>query len=462
MAVWRCGVLLRRLHGKTRLAALKTKAKKKQSSTCRAVAVKDGLIPKARRAFALFVKDSAKKLSGSARDDCRQEMQRMGKAWRALPAAEKAKYHKQSAAEFEVQRQALMSRGLPCRSSVHAKQKSTVQSPKPAGGPCSAKPIHLGPFVVEQENGSSVLGTGTYGKVFRAMCANGRLCAVKVFSGRCAKEAAAFEVSVYQQLDKLGHAERAWFPAFIQADRNAQPWPWMAVSFGHRCLSKHLKEHGPLQGEVLRSMALQLQAALKILHEQAQLLHLDVKPGNILWFDQTACLQLCDFGMVEPVAMYRPKVHKCADYAMLSPRFNEYVAAWYRPPELWSIDDGSAVSLRKALTPAVDIWSYGCTIYEAGVCEPLMKPQSRRNYCPRQSITNWCKVWPELVSQSKLPALHPARAHILFQARLGQLSSYLRSVVMTSCCPQPCSRKWGLSPQSTVVSGKVCSDRLQH
>ena len=204
---------------------------------------------------------------------------------------------------------------------------------------------------------------------------NGRLRAVKVFSGWTAKEETALEIGIYRKLEKLGHGDRGWFPDLFQADR-AAPWPWMSVS---QRLAKHLKEKGALKAEALRGMALQLQLALQTLRSNAGLLRLDVKPANVLWCEQTAALQLCDFGMVESNPAHESRVQKSTvQKSMPVPGFKEYVTCVYRPPELWCVDPGSVQAMQAALTVAIEIWSYGRTIYEAASCKPLRNRLDRR------------------------------------------------------------------------------------
>ena len=50
-------------------------------------------------------------------------------------------------------------------------------------------------------------------------------------------------------------------------------------------------------------------------------------------------------------------------HAQAPPRFCEYVTAQYRPPELWHVGADSH-ALEAALTKAVDVWSFGCVIFE--------------------------------------------------------------------------------------------------
>eukprot|EP00435_Cladocopium_sp_Y103_P033833 s4114_g8.t1 len=144
--------------------------------------------------------------------------------------------------------------------------------------------------------------------------------------------------------------------------------------------------------ELIEPVVLQLQAAIEILHCQARLLHLDIKPANILWCPHQKVLKLCDFGMAEPVSM----VH-----AQAQPRFCEYVTPGYRPPELWHVGAESH-ALRAALTKAVDVWSFGCVVFEIATGKTLMYPKDRRQVSSRQTVADWCKNWPEMSSSPRL------------------------------------------------------------
>lgn len=94
--------------------------------------------------------------------------------------------------------------------------------------------------------------------------------------------------------------------------------------------------------------------ALKYLHD-AQLLHRDVKPSNILVNDDFDA-KLCDFGMVRFVGPY--------------PRgLTEYVGMrWYRAPELLL---GS-----HRYGGGVDVWALGCVLGEMTLGRPLLQASS--------------------------------------------------------------------------------------
>ena len=84
-------------------------------------------------------------------------------------------------------------------------------------------------------------------------------------------------------------------------DAGGQPWPWLSLACAGVSLASWLGANGAMTSELIQPAVLQLQAAIQTLHCQARLLHLDIKPANILWCSELKELKLCDFGMSEPV-----------------------------------------------------------------------------------------------------------------------------------------------------------------
>ena len=203
---------------------------KTRHQTLRAAAVKEGLAPKARKAFALYVMDKSQVKAGAGRDAFALEMRRLGREWAALPSSLKAHYRERSATEFQCQRDALLRAGI-----MTSKLPSPVQQMEKNQG----KKIKVGPYTVvveasgEDENaGWTVLGSGSYGKVFLAATPQGQPCAVKVFSGRHAAEGAQYEADLLKSLASLSACDSQWFPLLLAASPSAEPWPWMSSSFG--------------------------------------------------------------------------------------------------------------------------------------------------------------------------------------------------------------------------------------
>ena len=146
-----------------------------------------------------------------------------------------------------------------------------------------------------------MLGGGLYGKVFYAYTGMGQSCAVKVYRSRHAKPEAAYEAAIYQDLDKLPPHHRNGFSQMLNFDPSGQPWPWPSLAFAGSSLASWLGTNGPMLLGLMQPVVKQLQAAIRALHRQVQLLHLDVRPANILWCAELKELKLCDFGMSEPV-----------------------------------------------------------------------------------------------------------------------------------------------------------------
>ena len=436
MVLWRGHLPLTRLREKTR----PPQQSRARQPTLRATAVKEGLAPKARKAFALYVMEKSQVKAGAGRDAFALEMKRLGREWAALPSSLKAHYHERSAAEFQCQRDALLRKGIKVRAALNSRRPSPVQQV----GQSQGKKIRVGPYTVEVEaseedkdDGWTVLGSGSYGKVFLAATPQGQPCAVKVFSGSHATEGAEYEAGLLKSLASLSACDSQWFPILLAASPSAEPWPWMSLSFGGSSLAKVISENGPLAPKPLKAFVSQLECALRVLHKKAGLLHLDIKPSNILWCAELNCLKVCDLGMAE---RWQPATSSLQS----EPRFEQYVTSWYRPPELWQLD-GRIASLQKALSPSVDVWSFGCVVFEAACGAVLMRPM-KVSSCPSKSVTSWCKNWPNLRldAQGGVKANSSAdHAFHHFMTRLQRLpNSVWRKVVLNACAPDPLARHW--------------------
>ena len=451
----------------------------------RALAIKQHLVPKARKAFALFLIENTRVKKGALKKEHIEDMKRVAKLWKRLPEATKATYNEKSAQEFQAQRAALMRLGLDPRPQAG---KATCSPP---GLPLqtleeevkNVKKFTVGPYTVTDKEGIPLLGSGSYGKVFSACTSLGRSCAIKVYRSRGAKSEAAYEATIYMNLDKLQPSHRNWFPQMLEFDADGQPWPWLSLACAGVSLASWLGANGAMTSELIQPAVLQLQAAIQTLHCQARLLHLDIKPANILWCSELKELKLCDFGMSEPVrasiaqgpkptvqgpgstiqpAKAKRQLQQLVDplqalpkataqaHALAPPRFCEYVTAQYRPPELWHVGADSH-ALEAALTKAVDVWSFGCVIFEISTGKVLMHAKDGRHTSSRQTVADWCKNWPEM---SASPYHHRQRpdsssSSKYFRARLAA-SGMWHAVILAACSPEPRARRWMKLPQSVA------------
>ena len=103
---------------------------------------------------------------------------------------------------------------------------------------------------------------------------------------------------------------------------------------------------------MLKIYLTQAMLGLEFLHQNS-ILHLDIKPANILIFNtgNHKVAKLCDFGMARPFSKQET---------------NELgiISSWYRPPEITLGNEN--------YDHRADVWSMGCVIYEAFKRHPLI------------------------------------------------------------------------------------------
>ena len=357
-------------------------------------AVFEGLLPKARSAYALFTQHmtkcrGARPGRGSARD--------VAQAWATLSPEDKREWLRKATLEKDQQFEAASAMGIVMRYTkrrVMAQRGLTrnarTRRASGTGLTASTTTVSSGTifeaegqvFTVECQVGARPLGRGSYGKVMKAVQkTTGRVVALKVFEGALDK----VEIMIYNQLAALDA-----HPCLLRVImcNMLPPTPWMALPFVPTgSLRTHLRAHGKFSDLAnILAVAYQLGQGLFFLHSH-NILHLDVKPDNVLWDQATREVKLVDFGLAEradPVL------------GVPRPRCQVYCTACYRAPELWTYETNPSM-----LRPAVDVWSYGCTIYEVAVNRPLLAPVDRHGVVVMTESTSqlhlavktWCNSW---------------------------------------------------------------------
>ena len=428
---------MRRLHGKqpwpahadkTRGKERKPRRSRKGGVTRKAIAA-EGLIPKARRPFALYVKENSTVPKGSSREDFQNEMKRLGKAFRALSDAEHQEYKERCHAEFLQQRDAMKIQGLPLRpdlASLKPEQPAVEQSQQPE--PIEQPMAKFGEFTLV--NNKEQLGEGSYGNVLACIAPEGYMCAVKLYKSKQTLVDFKQEVWILQRIhQELRPSQQRLFPTKLAADEAKKPWPFVAMEFGGPSLLTCLRsteKKARMTAQAVQCLATQLKAALAALHTM-QILHLDVKPANILWAPESFHMKLADFGMSEAMGTKPEKL-----------RFGEYVTSFYRPPELFA---ASLEEISRHLHSSVDIWSYGCVLFECLVGRILMRPCKDAQH-EKTMVQHWCRSWKHFQCQARCrSSAKLTGAAETLQLRMA-MTGVWHDTIKRCLHPEPSSRSW--------------------
>jgi serine/threonine-protein kinase len=196
---------------------------------------------------------------------------------------------------------------------------------------------HVGSYRIE-----AVLGEGAMGCVYRAVREpGGELVALKILRGELAGDEIHRRRFLHEARAASALRHRHLVPV-LEAGQSGGLC-FLAVAFvPGRSLAERLDADGPLPLEEILRLGAEIGAALDALHAEG-LVHRDVKPANIL-LDEAGSAALTDFGLAKGPA-----------YTVLT-RAGQVVGTLdYMAPEL----------LRGAeATPASDIYSLGCVIFE--------------------------------------------------------------------------------------------------
>ncbi|WP_017535205.1 serine/threonine-protein kinase [Nocardiopsis alba] len=175
-------------------------------------------------------------------------------------------------------------------------------TPEPTSPPPGLSPLkESDPTVIGPYRLVGRIGAGGMGAVYGALDVYGRCVAVKTVHADLAakprfREAFAREVAMLDRVDGVGAAR-------LHAHDTEAEVPWLA--FDHvpgRDLRAHVREFGPLEGEMLRVFALGMAEGLSALHT-AGVAHRDVKPGNVILAPDGP--KLVDFGIAVEIGTER-------------------------------------------------------------------------------------------------------------------------------------------------------------
>ncbi len=154
------------------------------------------------------------------------------------------------------------------------------------------EPTRLGPYRLVQR-----LGEGGMGVVHLGLDRQGRAVAVKMLRASIAHDPAA-RARLAREVDTLGRIRSPRVAPVIDADVDGDI-PYVVTRFvDGPSLDEHVAQRGPLPPDELHRLAAGLAEALDAIHS-AEVVHRDVKPGNVLLEDGHPVL--IDFGIAHVV-----------------------------------------------------------------------------------------------------------------------------------------------------------------
>jgi serine/threonine protein kinase len=219
--------------------------------------------------------------------------------------------------------------------------------------------FRLGQYTVLDE-----IGKGGMGQVFRAEHAMmGREVAVKVLPGK--KSTPESEAAFRREMRMLGRLDHENLVRAFDAGHDARVYYLVTELVPGIDLKRYVQKHGPLDEETAASVIAQAARGLAYAHEQ-ELVHRDVKPGNLL-VTQDGRVKVLDLGLAG------------SQLEKESSRIGRVVGTmdYIAPEQIQAPDD---------VGPSADIYALGCTLYYA-VTGRVPFPGGSRNEKMQRHLT---------------------------------------------------------------------------
>jgi serine/threonine protein kinase len=203
-----------------------------------------------------------------------------------------------------------------------------------------------GELMINQYKISNLLGCGAFGKVFKATDDKNETVAVKTYNKRIlrsrwigkAKTAISLVYSEIQIMENLNHPNI--LTLFEVIDRPDYHKIFLILEYID---GGTLYEKAPVSEKIFQNYFKQILSALEYLHENARVIHRDLKPQNIL-VGSDGQIKICDFGSAQMLDKGTAEINSSAGtYAFMAPELH----------------GGKG----KVLGTASDVWSLGITTF---------------------------------------------------------------------------------------------------
>lgn len=303
------------------------------------------------------------------------------------------------------------------RSPEPKKQPKILTRPKPR--PTLSEEFAKSDSVYYRKPGNeSVIGAGTYGKVFKAIhvYTQGKVALKKI---RMEGEKDGFPVTAVREIKLLQHLRNHNVVSLLEVmvERNECFMVFEYLSHDLTGLINH--PTFTLTAAHKKDLAKQMFEGLSYLHHRG-VLHRDIKAANIL-ISNRGQLKYADFGLARFFSKSRQ-----LDYT------NRVITIWYRPPEL--------LLGETRYGPAVDVWSAAC-VYVEMFTKKAVFPGEGGEISQMEKLYNSLGTptraeWPDIIEMPWFELMRPTErkkrvfeelyGHILTPAALDLVSQIFR------------------------------------